>query len=211
MSLKARLKAHASGKTLSNEARFLKGWLRNPLKTGAVLPSSRALARVMASQLPAAALSGEEVVVELGPGTGVVTAALLERGVEESRLVLIEYSADFCTLLKARFPRATVVEGDAYEPGTLFEAALGGRSIAAVVSSLPLMARLEGPRESALRNHLSRMAPGRPFIQFTYAPSLPVQPERVGAKVAVTPWVKLNLPPARVLVYSREANAPGGD
>lgn len=185
----------------SHEARFLANWLRSPLKTGAVFPSSKALARAMAARLPD--LSGDGVVAELGPGTGVVTQALLDRGVEPSKLILIEYSPDFCALLRARFPGVCVVEGDAYEPGEAFEAALAGRPVAAIVSSLPLMARPDAAREAALSHHLDRMAAGAPFIQFTYAPTLPVQPERVGASVEAAPWVMLNLPPARVLVYRR--------
>lgn len=185
----------------SHEGRFLRNWLRNPLKTGAVFPSSRALAEAMARPVP---LDGEGVVVELGPGTGVMTQALLDRGIAPERLVLIEYSPDFCTLLAARFPGVRIVQGDAYEPGGSFDDALAGRPIDAVVSSLPLMARPDAAREAALDHHLSRMAPRAPFIQFTYAPTLPVRPERVGARVEIGPYVKRNLPPARVLVYRRE-------
>lgn len=181
---------------------FLRTWLRDPLKVGAVLPSSKALARAMAEQVPDR-LDPDAVVIELGPGTGVMTQALLDRGLPAERLVLLEYSPDFCALLARRFPGATIVQGDAYHPGDAFAKALNGRPIAAVVSSLPLMARGETEREAALRNHLARMPVGAPFIQFTYSPTLPVRAERIGARVETTPWVKLNLPPARVLVYRR--------
>lgn len=53
-------------------------------------------------------------VIEIGPGTGPVTEALIERGIDESRLILVEYSPEFCQLLRKRFPHATVIEGDAY-------------------------------------------------------------------------------------------------
>ncbi len=53
-------------------------------------------------------------VVELGPGTGAITNALIERGVDQKRLVLVEYNPGFCALLRDRYPHAKVVQGDAY-------------------------------------------------------------------------------------------------
>ena len=85
-----------------DEAKFLAGWFRKPLVTGSIFPSSRALCAAMARPVPDAALEPGQVVLELGPGTGVVTRALMERGVPEANLVLVEYSRDFCTLLRAR-------------------------------------------------------------------------------------------------------------
>lgn len=189
---------------VSDEARFLLRWIRNPLRTGAVVPSSKSLAKAMAAEVPVEALDDPATaVVELGPGTGVVTQALIEAGVAEERLVLLEYSPEFCSHLCARFPRATIVQGDAYSPDKTFQEVMAGRERIATVSSLPLMARPDEERRAALAHHLQRMAPGRPFIQFTYAPTFPVHPQAVEAHVSVGRWVKLNLPPARVLVYRR--------
>ena len=190
-----------------DEAKFLAGWFRKPLVTGSIFPSSRALCAAMARPVPACALEPGQVVLELGPGTGVVTRALLERGVPEANLVLVEYSRDFCTLLRARHGAAAVVEGDAYRPGAALEHALAGRSVAAIVSSLPLMARPEDEREQALQGHLALMAPGAPFIQFTYALVPPVRPARIDATAECAAFVKRNLPPARVFVYRREIDA----
>lgn len=186
-----------------DEAKFLKGWFRQPLMMGAVFPSSRALGEAMARHVPQDALEEGAVVLELGPGTGVVTRSLMARGVPEENLLLVEYSAEFCVLLRSRLPRAGVLQGDAYAPGAALERAIRGRRIAAVVSSLPLMTRPDAGREAAVSAYLRLMEPDRPFIQFTYAPGLPVRPERIGAQVECAPWVKLNLPPARVLVYRR--------
>ena len=83
-----------------------------PRLTGAVAPSGRALARAMAR---AAGDLRHGLVVELGPGTGPVTRALLERGVDRSRLVLVEYDPRFCRMLESRFEPATVIQGDAYD------------------------------------------------------------------------------------------------
>src|ERR1700693_3635413 len=88
------------GKGLPDGARFLKSWVARPLQIGAVQPSGRALARTMASYVDPA-LKGP--VVEIGPGTGPVTAALLHRGVPAERLVLVEFNPEFCGLLRERF------------------------------------------------------------------------------------------------------------
>ena len=96
---------------LGDEARFIKSWIDDPRRTGSVTPSSPALAKRMASFVDPEQ-SGP--VIEIGPGTGPVTEALIERGIDESRLILVEYSPEFCELLSKRFPRATIVQGDAY-------------------------------------------------------------------------------------------------
>src|SRR5690349_12235147 len=96
---------------LDDEVRFLRSWIEKPLHVGAVMPSSRLLARTMAQYVDA---RSEGPVVELGPGTGAITNALIEHGVDQKRLVLVEYNPGFCALLRERYPQATVVQGDAY-------------------------------------------------------------------------------------------------
>lgn len=185
---------------VSDEARFFAGWLQRPLVMGAVSPSSKALGRAMAAFVPEG-VGEDRAVLELGPGTGVVTQCLVDRGVPEKSLVLIEYSREFCVLLRARFPAAQVIEGDAYAPGPALEAAIAGRPLAATISSLPLFTKPDAKREAVIGGALERMGPGAPFIQFSYALTLPVKPARLGATVETSPWIKRNLPPARVLVY----------
>ena len=96
---------------VADEGRFLRSWLEDPLRVGAVSPSGRALARMMARYVDPQAPGP---VIELGPGTGSMTRALLERGVAPERLFLIEFDPNFCKLLKERFPGVNVIEGDAY-------------------------------------------------------------------------------------------------
>jgi phosphatidylethanolamine/phosphatidyl-N-methylethanolamine N-methyltransferase len=105
----------------ADEARFFRTWFENPGVTGAVSPSGRALARTMARYVDPD-LPGP--IVELGPGTGPVTQALLRRGVSPSRLVLVEYEPKFCKLLERRFPGVRVIEGDAYRLGRTLEGLL---------------------------------------------------------------------------------------
>lgn len=182
---------------IEDEARFLRSWLERPLLTGAVTPSSKLLARTMASYVDPR-VPGP--VVELGPGTGPVTDALVRRGVAEDRLVLVEYNPDFCKLLQKRFPRATVVQGDAYDitrtlAGVLDEPA------AAIVSSLPLFTKPVEKRISLLGEIQALMRRAAPFVQFTYAmvPPIPKNPRQFTVTASNRIW--LNLPPARVWVY----------
>ncbi|EAU43306.1 ribosomal RNA adenine methylase transferase [Fulvimarina pelagi HTCC2506] len=187
---------------IGDEARFFTTWLRRPLTMGAVSPSSRQLGETMASYVPNP-MNFEEssAVLELGPGTGVVTECLIERGVPESSLILVEYSAEFCALLRRRFPRATVIQGDAYAIAADLKSILVGRRLEAVVSGLPLLTKPDQMREEVVRHPLSIMADGAPFIQFSYSLTLPVKPAAVEARVETSPWIKRNLPPARVIVY----------
>ena len=180
-----------------DEARFLRSWIERPLLTGAVTPSSKMLARTMAGYVDP---RRPGPIVELGPGTGPVTEALVRRGVAQDRLVLVEYNPDFCRLLKRRFPKATIVQGDAYAiQETLAEALT--ELAAATVSSLPLFTKPLPVRSDLLEAAQALMQPGAPFIQFTYAvvPPIPKNPKRYSAIASNRVW--LNLPPARVWVY----------
>ena len=156
-----------------DEARFLRSWLERPLVTGAVTPSSKLLARTMASYVDPR-VPGP--VIELGPGTGPVTQALVRRGLAQDRLVLVEYNPEFCKLLKRKFPRAAIVQGDAYDIRDSVGEALG-EPAAAIVSSLPLFNKPLEQRLELLSEAQAFMRPGAPFIQFTYAvvPPIPTQ------------------------------------
>ncbi len=103
--------AEKKGLRLDDEVRFIRSWLEKPLAIGAVTPSGTVLARTMARYVDTR-IPGP--VIELGPGTGPVTEALVARGVHPTRLVLVEFNPDFCRLLRQRYPEATVVQGDAY-------------------------------------------------------------------------------------------------
>src|SRR5436189_352941 len=96
---------------LDDEVRFLRSWIEKPLHMGAVMPSGRVLARTMAQYVDIGSLGP---VVELGPGTGAITNGLIEHGVDQKRLVLVEYNPGFCELLRDRYPHAEVVQADPY-------------------------------------------------------------------------------------------------
>jgi phosphatidylethanolamine/phosphatidyl-N-methylethanolamine N-methyltransferase len=187
---------------IADEARFFKAWFENPAVTGAVSPSGRFLARAMAKFVDP---DSHGPIVELGPGTGPVTQALLQRGVTPERLILVEYDTKFCRLLERRFPRCNVVQGDAYNLKRTLKGELDGKA-AAVVSSLPLLNKPDPERLSLLREAFELMRPDGCFVQFTYGMISPI-PRRSKHGVGLafhaeaSPPVWLNLPPARVWVY----------
>jgi phosphatidylethanolamine/phosphatidyl-N-methylethanolamine N-methyltransferase len=182
-----------------DETRFLRSWLERPLVTGAVTPSSKMLARTMASFVDPR-VPGP--VIELGPGTGPVTEALIRRGVAQDRLVLVEYNPDFCKLLARRFPKATIVQGDAYDIAETL-AGVMSEPAAATVSSLPLFTKPMEMRLGLLEAAHELMQAGSPFIQFTYAmvPPIPARGQDYTASGSNRVW--LNLPPARVWAYRK--------
>lgn len=187
---------------IRDEARFVRQWLGNPRSIGAITPSGPDLARAMAGFLDPASAGR---VVELGPGTGVVTDAILKRGIDPSRLTSIEYCSDFAALLMQRFPGVQIVRGDAYD----LEASLDADMVelAGVVSSLPLFTSPYEKRRALIMDALDRLAPGAPFIQFSYALVPPVKAEAGLFTVSKTGWILNNVPPARVWVYRKVAPA----
>ncbi|TCT11942.1 phosphatidylethanolamine/phosphatidyl-N-methylethanolamine N-methyltransferase [Tepidamorphus gemmatus] len=183
-----------------DELRFVREWIGNPLKIGAVSPSGRWLARAMAAEVD---LDRDGMVVELGPGTGVFTRALLDRGIPPERLLLIEYNRDFCRLLGERFPNVRVIQGDAYAIRSHLDALEVG-PLAAVVTGLPLLSRPLRRRVELIEACLAAGGPGMPLIQFSYAVQPPVPAGAGDFDVRLARRVLLNLPPATVWVYSRK-------
>jgi phosphatidylethanolamine/phosphatidyl-N-methylethanolamine N-methyltransferase len=181
---------------LNDEVRFIGSWIKKPLAVGAVTPSSKLLARTMAQYVDPDA---DGPVIELGPGTGPITEALVEQGVDPARLVLVEFNPKFCELLHRRYPAATVIHGDAYRLRDSL-AELKRHEASAVVSGLPLMTKPVRIRMRLLREAFALLQPQAPFVQFTYAVVPPI-PRLAGVKVEASERIWLNLPPARVWVY----------
>ena len=182
-----------------DEVRFIRSWLEKPLSTGAVTPSGRILARTMARSVEPE-LPGP--VVELGPGTGPVTEALVAHGVDPARLVLVEFNPTFCQLLRARFPTAAVLQGDAYSLKHVLDD-LPRQPAAAVVSGLPMFTKPVRQRLRLLPDALALMRPGAPFMQFTYAVVQPIPRVFDGVQAEASERIWMNLPPARVWVYRK--------
>jgi phosphatidylethanolamine/phosphatidyl-N-methylethanolamine N-methyltransferase len=184
---------------LDDEVRFLRSWIEKPLHMGAVMPSGRVLARTMAQYVD---IKSTGPVVELGPGTGAITNALIEHGIDQKRLVLVEYNPGFCALLRDRYPQATVVQGDAY---ALRDSLWNVLSLpaSAVVSGLPLVTKPMLTRLKLIRDAFVALAPGAPFVQFTYSVAPPIPKSLPGVSTEASERIWMNLPPARVWVYRK--------
>jgi len=188
-----------NGIRIDDEFRFFRTWMEKPLSMGAVTPSGKALARTMAEYIDP---DSDGPIIELGPGTGPVTEALVARGIDPARLVLVEFDPTFCRLLRKRYPEATVVQGDAYRLRMLLTSVLL-HPAAAVVSGLPLFTKPLKMRLRLLQEAFALMAAGAPFVQFTYAAYSPIprRLERVRSEASERIWT--NIPPARVWVYRK--------
>lgn len=186
---------------------FLRAMGSDPSLLGAIAPSGSALARLMTSEI--GRHSGH--IVEFGPGTGVFTQALIDQGVRQEDLTLVEYSSDFAELLQERFPSARVLRMDAgrLQRHDLF---LDG-TVGAIVSGLPLLNMSPQRILAILRGAFRCMRPCGAFYQFTYRPRCPVPKmclERLGLRATCLGHALVNLPPASAYrITKRESSAPG--
>jgi len=199
MPLQSSARASKKPLRLDDEVRFLRSWIEKPLHVGAVMPSGRLLARTMAQYVD---IHARGPVVELGPGTGAITSALIEHGIEQKRLVLVEYNPGFCALLRDRYPQARVVQGDAY---TLRDTLWNVLSVpaTAIVSGLPLVTKPMPMRLRLVRDAFAALTPGAPFVQFTYSVVPPIPKSLPGVSTEASERIWMNLPPARVWVYRK--------
>jgi phospholipid N-methyltransferase len=185
----------------SSAALFLKELVLRPRQVGAIAPSSRFLAKAMAQWITP---KSDGYVLELGPGTGAVTDALLAHGLPQNRLIAIEKSPLLAEHLQERFPEATIIHGDAMELESLLKTRIPkALPLHLVISSLPL---LNFPAECAeaiacgIQSVLD--SKGR-LVQFSYQ-ILRTNPKLLRAFHLVNSRVVWrNLPPARVSVYEK--------
>lgn len=190
--------------TRGDHLRFLRSWAARPLRTAAIAPSGRALAHLMTHQInPSTA-----PVIELGPGTGVFTRALLRRGLSGAQLTLVESNPEFATLLRARFRDARVVHSDATTDDWHLPP---GVRAGAVVSGLPLLAMPADAVSSVLQTSFSCLRPDGHFYQFTYSWACPVPASllhTLGLRATRVGRTLRNLPPASVYRFDRHPGLP---
>lgn len=187
--------------TLNDTSVFLHEWLTNPRRTGAVVPSSKNLAAEMARWLPTEA---NEYVLELGPGTGAVTQALIGRGLHPERLIAIEKNPKMAGILRDRFPRAHIITGDARHLDRLLQEELNGHgTVSAVISSLPLRNFPADVAEELAGKIRAILSPKGKWVQYTYHLGKERPKGAAHFRLLTSNVVWLNLPPARVIVYQK--------
>ncbi len=183
--------------------RFLAQSLTRFRTTGAVLPSSAKLARAVADAVPP--LDSGAVIVELGPGTGVLTRELLRR-FPRHHLIAVEFNPVFAERLRRELPQADIVTGCASRlRPILADLGIATEDVGAVVSGLPLLSLPRDLRESIVDSVSDILSPGRRFVQFTYSKRAWSRNAPVGFKLEKTRRVWLNVPPASVLPFTRVA------
>ncbi|MCB5201516.1 class I SAM-dependent methyltransferase [Neorhizobium sp. T786] len=187
------------GRKFDEEIRFFKGWIDGPKSVGAILPTSSVTARRMASVInPESGLP----VLELGPGTGIITKAILKRGIAPENLASIEYSTDFYQHLKRTMPGVHFINGDAFD----LDRTLGDwkdKKFDAVISAIPMLSFPMERRIALLEDLLDRMPPGRPVVQITYGPVSPIDARPDRFQIKHLDFIVRNIPPAQLWIYSR--------
>jgi len=183
-----------------DELKFFKGWIDKPKTVGSIVPTSSITARKMASIVnPKSGLP----VLEVGPGTGVITRAILALGVKPENLYAVEYSTDFVRHLRQLYPGVNVIEGDAFN----LNATLGDKRdmvFDSVVSGVPLLNFPVTQRIAYIESLLDRIPAGRPIVQLTYGPLSPIPPGRGDYTVKHFDFIIRNIPPTQLWIYRRE-------
>lgn len=179
----------------SDSVVFFRAWVARPFQIAAVVPSGRALAGIMTREITPQ--TGH--VIELGPGTGVFTSKMIDRGVKPEDMTLVEYSEEFAGRLNDRFPRARILSMDAARIRDLEfppEASVG-----AVVSGLPLLTMPARKVMDILGGAFRHLRPGGAFYQFTYMSKCPVPQsvlDHLDLSATLVDRTFRNLPPAAV-------------
>jgi phosphatidylethanolamine/phosphatidyl-N-methylethanolamine N-methyltransferase len=186
---------------LTDTTVFLQEWFANPQRTGSLAPSSPQLAAAMAHWLPH---DPESFVLELGPGTGAVTDALIKRGLREDRLVAIERNPKMARLLRDKFPRAQIIIGDAWHLDHLLRSRREPiESVGAVISSLPLLNFPHAEAEALTQKIRAVLEPHGNWVQYSYHLGKKQVRGAASFQLRASKIVWLNFPPARVSVFQK--------
>lgn len=188
---------------IDEDFRFLKGWLREPGQVGSVTPTGKATARAMASYVP---LESELPVLELGPGTGVVTEALIERGIAPEKIVSIEYSKNFVEYLTRNFPKVNFIQGDAFQAESLLKETPWSQ-FSTVIGAIPLLNVPKPKRAELIETCLDLMPQRGAFVQITYGMRAPTPDVAGRYTVESTERIMKNIPPAKLFIYRRPVAA----
>jgi phosphatidylethanolamine/phosphatidyl-N-methylethanolamine N-methyltransferase len=192
----------ALSEKFDDELKFFKGWIDKPKTVGSIVPTSSITARKMASIVnPKSGLP----VLEVGPGTGVITRAILAQGVKPENLYAVEYSTDFVRHLRGLYPGVNIIEGDAFN----LNATLGDKRdmvFDSVVSGVPLLNFPVTQRIAYIESLLDRIPAGRPVVQLTYGPLSPIPAGRGDYTVEHFDFIFRNIPPTQLWIYRRAAH-----
>ena len=200
-----RLARRADRRSPSPKWQFLRGFLKNPVMVGSVIPSSRVLIDRMLGPVDWATT---RLFVEYGPGVGTFTRPVLDRLAPDARLVTIDTNADFTRYLKQSIddPRLSTVTGSAAD----VEKILAERNLGAadyVLSGLPFSTLPPGVGDSIAEATAKVIRPGGAFLVYQFSPKVLnfIKPYFAPIKRGFE-WV--NVPPATLFwAYTGEPTA----
>ncbi len=187
---------------MSDTITFLRNFVRNPTKVGAIAPSSPALVHTMVDGFDWPNIRN---VIEFGPGTGVFTEAIVDRLTTGSQFFAIEQSTELAQATRDRCPGVHVIEGSVTNVVSLCQQH-SMESVDAIVCGLPWASFPPSLTDEIMAAMLEILRPGGQFATFAYWQGvlLPAglrfarRLRRDFAKVERSPTAWKNLPPAFV-------------
>lgn len=178
---------------------FFKRWFRNPLQVGALLPSSRFLARLIGRQV---FLPPDHIIIELGGGTGKLTFELLDAGIPAESLYVVEIDPVLVHYLSRKLPNVVILQGNAADLPTLIPPNLHGK-VSTIISGMPLLNMPRILQKNIIDACLTVLSRKGKFIQFTYSPFSSFPAKKFGLSKIRAGIIFRNLPPATVWCYER--------
>lgn len=187
---------------------FFKHWVKSPLKTGAIAPSSIFLARQMLKGID---LSSANVVVELGPGTGVFSNEIIKQMPQKSTFIILEFSEQLANQLKKQFPNAIIICDCASNLGKHLKN-MNIEKVDYIISGLPWTLFSSALQDKILLQIKSHLKHGGIFVTFVYMHGIHFF--KLGKKfelklnkelgpISKSKPIWLNLPPASVWSWKR--------
>jgi phosphatidylethanolamine/phosphatidyl-N-methylethanolamine N-methyltransferase len=173
---------------------FFRQWLRSPKSMGAVIPSSRVLARAVTEAVRWA--PGEHV-IELGAGTGAISQGLIDAGIPPEALMMIELDRQLFDYLRTRFPAVRVVNGDATRMVDLARQQ-GISRVSTIISGLPMVTMPLAFQRAIIEQSFELLGPDGYLLQYSYSPVAPIPARKLGVDAKLVKFVVRNVPPATV-------------
>ncbi|SRR5579883_238793 len=174
---------------------FARNFFRHPRMLGSIVPSSRFLIKQLLQPID---WNQARVIIEYGPGVGVITAEILRRMRSDAILIAIELNPDFVRHLRATLPdeRLKIVEGSAEAVGEIL-ASFGREKANYIISGIPFSTIPAEIRERILRNTSKALAPGGAFLVFQFSTRVLEDLQRIFHYVRRT-FEPLNVLPAHL-------------
>jgi phosphatidylethanolamine/phosphatidyl-N-methylethanolamine N-methyltransferase len=173
---------------------FFRQWLRSPKSMGAVIPSSRALARAVSREI---VWRPGQVIVELGAGTGAISQGLMDSGLPPEALMMIELDRPLFEYLRERFPAVRVINGDATRlVDILRQQGIG--EVGTVISGIPMVTMPLAFQRAIIEQSFAALGPEGCLLQYSYSPIAPIPARKLGVEARLVRFVVRNLPPATV-------------